>query len=207
MIYSQLSLKEPSPLHFQPTPQLSPCLSLSPAVCLPSLPQGHCTASCLCACICTALPACEDSRLPLLSGSAGKESACNVGDLSSIPGLGRSPGEGKGYPLQYPGLEKSTGSQRVGHDWATFTFISLSLKIQHRRQLLQEAFLLSSSVIRCSSLGSHRAPYLCPSWLTLQGDLKYPLSECKLFRGKAPQNHTYNIERSASSHLTDTKKY
>ena len=39
--------------------------------------------------------------------SAGKESACNVGDLGSIPGLGRSPGEGKGYPLQYSGLENS----------------------------------------------------------------------------------------------------
>ena len=34
-------------------------------------------------------------------GSAGKESACNVGDLGLIPGLGRSPREGKGYPLQY----------------------------------------------------------------------------------------------------------
>ena len=41
-------------------------------------------------------------------GSAGKESACTVGDLlCSIPGLGRSPGEGKGYPLQYSGLENS----------------------------------------------------------------------------------------------------
>ena len=40
-------------------------------------------------------------------GSAGKESACNAGDLGSIPGLGRSPGEVKGYPLQYSGLEKS----------------------------------------------------------------------------------------------------
>ena len=39
--------------------------------------------------------------------SAGKESACNAGDLGSIPGLGRSPGEGKGYPLQYSGLENS----------------------------------------------------------------------------------------------------
>ena len=39
--------------------------------------------------------------------SAGKESACNVGDLGSILGLGRSPGEGKGYPLQYSGLENS----------------------------------------------------------------------------------------------------
>ena len=40
-------------------------------------------------------------------GSAGKESACNAGDLGSIPELGRSPGEGKGYPLQYAGLENS----------------------------------------------------------------------------------------------------
>ena len=41
-------------------------------------------------------------------GSAGKESACNEGDLGSIPGLRRSPGEGKGYPFQYSGLENST---------------------------------------------------------------------------------------------------
>ena len=40
-------------------------------------------------------------------GSGGKESACNVGDLGSIPELGRSPGEGKGYSLQYSGLENS----------------------------------------------------------------------------------------------------
>ena len=40
-------------------------------------------------------------------GSAGKVSSCNVGTLGSIPGLGRSPGEGKGYPLQYSGLENS----------------------------------------------------------------------------------------------------
>ena len=52
-------------------------------------------------------------RLPTLvflgfpCGLAGKESACNVGDLGSIPGLGRCPGEGKGYPLQYSGLENS----------------------------------------------------------------------------------------------------
>ena len=39
--------------------------------------------------------------------SAGKESVCNTGDLGSIPGLGRSPGGGKGYPLQYSGLENS----------------------------------------------------------------------------------------------------
>ena len=53
-------------------------------------------------------------------GSAGKESACNVGDLGSIPGLGRRPGEGKGYPLQYSGLENSM-DYTFRHDWVTFT--------------------------------------------------------------------------------------
>ena len=43
--------------------------------------------------------------LGLPCGSVGKESACNAGDLGSIPGLGRSQGEGKGYPRQYSGLE------------------------------------------------------------------------------------------------------
>ena len=46
-------------------------------------------------------------------GSAGKESACNAGDLGSIPWLVRSPGEGKGYPLQYSGRENSMGC--IGH--------------------------------------------------------------------------------------------
>ena len=45
-------------------------------------------------------------------GSAGKESTCSVGDLGLILGLVRSPGEGKGNPLQYSGLENSKG----GHE-------------------------------------------------------------------------------------------
>ena len=56
-------------------------------------------------------------------GSGGKVSVYNAGDLGSIPGLGRSPGEGNGNPLQYPCLENSMdggtlsmGSQRVGRD-------------------------------------------------------------------------------------------
>ena len=49
-------------------------------------------------------------RMGFLCGAAGKESACNAGDLNSIPGLGKSPGEGKGYPLQYSGLENSMAS-------------------------------------------------------------------------------------------------
>ena len=46
-------------------------------------------------------------KLNFPCGSAGKESACNVGNLGLISGLGRSPGEGKGYPLQYSDLENS----------------------------------------------------------------------------------------------------
>ena len=42
-----------------------------------------------------------------IMSSAGKESACNVGDLVSVPGLGRFPGEGNSYPLQYSGLGNS----------------------------------------------------------------------------------------------------
>ena len=47
------------------------------------------------------------------SGSDRTGSACSTGDLGPVPGLGRSPGEGKGYPLQYSGLENS--KDRVVH--------------------------------------------------------------------------------------------
>ena len=70
------------------------------------------------------------SYLPV--GSDGKESACNAGDPGSIPGSGRSPGEGNGNPLQYFCLQNSMdrgawwatvhGLQRVGHIAATNTF-------------------------------------------------------------------------------------
>ena len=49
----------------------------------------------------------------ILGFPGGKESTCNGGDLGSIPGLGMFPGEGKGYPLQYSGLENSMG--RIVH--------------------------------------------------------------------------------------------
>ena len=52
-------------------------------------------------------PRSEPLKLGFPGGSAGKESACNAGDLGSIPELGRSPEEGTGYPLQYSGLENS----------------------------------------------------------------------------------------------------
>ena len=73
-------------------------------------------------------------------GSAGEESACNVGDVGLIPGLGRSLEEGKGYPLQYSGLEKSVekslGSQRVGHNSAAFTFTFLKKEMATHSNIL-----------------------------------------------------------------------
>ena len=66
--------------------------------------------------------------------SVGKESACNTGDLGSIPGSpGRSPGEGNGSPLQYSCLESPMnrgawqatvhGVARVGHNWTSLHFM------------------------------------------------------------------------------------
>ena len=73
-------------------------------------------------CVCMGFP----------SSSVGKESACNAGNPGSIPGSGRSPGEGNGDPLQYSCLGnsmdrghgglQSMGLQRVRHNCVTFTF-------------------------------------------------------------------------------------
>ena len=70
-------------------------------------------------------------------GSAGKESACNAGDLGSIPGLGRSLGEEKGYPLQYPGLytvySPWSHKELDSTEWF-FTFTFLTDAGKHWRQ-------------------------------------------------------------------------
>ena len=63
-------------------------------------------------------------------GSTSKESACKAGDLGSIPGLGRSPGEGNGHPLQYSGLKNSMDyNPQVAKSWTQlshFHFLSLA---------------------------------------------------------------------------------
>ena len=87
----------------------------------------------------------------LPGGSGGKESACNVGHLGSIPGLGRSPGEGNGNLLQYSGLENSTDKepgrlqsialQRAQHNWATNTFTFIGI-IKSYRDLIRVPLLI-----------------------------------------------------------------
>ena len=70
--------------------------------------------------------------------SDNKESACNAGDPGSIPGSGRSPGEGNGYPLQHSCLRNSMdrgpwqefmGSQRVRHDQMNFITTTINIQI------------------------------------------------------------------------------
>ena len=73
-----------------------------------------------------------------LCGSTGKESICNVGDLGLIPGIGRSPGEGNGYPLQYSGLENSMDCIDHGvaksRTWlSNFHLTSLSIWVNIRK--------------------------------------------------------------------------
>ena len=64
--------------------------------------------------------------MPNPDSSVGKESTYNARDLGSIPGLGRSPGEGKGYPLQYFGLENSMDSPWGCKELDTTEQLSLS---------------------------------------------------------------------------------
>ena len=67
--------------------------------------------------------------------SAGKKSACNVGDLGLIPGLGRSPGKGNSYPLQYSGLENARDCivHGVAKSWTRLSKFHLTLYRDKRR--------------------------------------------------------------------------
>ena len=86
-------------------------------------------------------------------GSAGKESACNVGDLGLIPELGKSPGEGKGYPLQYSGLENSMwNSIPLYSPWGrkesdTTEWLSLSLPLSGTQHLGPRTLILQFALI------------------------------------------------------------
>ena len=91
------------------------------------------------------------------SSSAGKESACSAGDLGSIPGMRRSPGEGKGYPLQYSSLENSMESIVHGvaeSDATEWLSLSLSLSLKAMSAAISVAGLtifkeVSSDVENC----------------------------------------------------------
>ena len=80
---------------------------------------------------------CTFSHEGLPFGSDSRESSCNTGDPSSMPGLGRSPGEGNGHPLQYSGLKNPMDR---GAWWATVHGVTeLDTKLKYLHEGSQEA--------------------------------------------------------------------
>ena len=77
-------------------------------------------------------------------GSDGKESDCNSGDLGSIPGLGRSPGEGHDHPLQYSGLENFIDCKvhEVTKSWAQLS----NIHVHVMSQILSNALSLRTAL-------------------------------------------------------------
>ena len=89
--------------------------------------------------------------LPILgfpSGSAGKESTCNAGDATLIPGLNRSPGGGYGNPLQYSCLENPMDK---GAWWAT----THGVKKSYMTELTENAYTTSQRLLSKSDSSSH----------------------------------------------------
>ena len=81
--------------------------------------------------------------------SAGEGPACNARDLGSIPELGKSPGEGKGYPLQYSGLENSTDR---GAWWAAFHGVAKELEMTEHTRTHTHTVALDTHSIRLSGV-------------------------------------------------------
>ena len=108
-------------------------------------------------------------------GSAGKESACNAGDLGFIPGLGRSPGEGKGYLLQCSGLEnpmdsivhvvaKSRTCLRRLH--SHLSFVDGQTEKLNGCMVSSEGQVLGPRLVYMSSFSLFTFPQLCPNILS-----------------------------------------
>jgi len=94
--------------------------------------------------------------------SAGKESARNVGDLGLIPGLGRSPEEGKGYPLQYSGLENSMDWHGEVHEIAESDMterLSLSLFYMGRWGDGKQMDYIKSQVVNSNAFSKSASGY------------------------------------------------
>ena len=114
--------------------------------------------------------------------SAGKESTCNAGDMDSIPGLGRCPGEENIYSLQYSGLENSIDLQRVRYDWATFTlyfsqwyFYIIKFKFPNLENYKYEEFLWSQN----NSVRKIWQRYISLSWVCALILLNYPFPKIR----------------------------
>ena len=109
-----------------------------------------------------------NNKLGFPCDSAGKESACNAGDLGLIPGLGRSPKEGKGYLLHYSGLENSMdclvhGVSKIGHGLATFTHtLKTTWEVTKLDFILDHKINLNNQILQSLSLEQKGEKHVSP---------------------------------------------
>ena len=114
-------------------------------------------------------------------GSAGKESTCNAGDLALIPGLGRSPGEGKGYPLQYSGLENSMDCIVHG--------------VAKSQTWLSDFHCTGPAFNRGTSLSQSNTEIPVPSWLFLvKGEISPQTCICGMSISQVDRTETLRCE-------------
>ena len=154
------------------------------------------------------------SFLGLPCGSAGKESTCNVGDLGSISGLGRSPGEDNGYQLQYSGLENSTDCRHS--PWGckeldVTEWLSLSVPAPHWQisgerkltNLLTGLTLQFWPLIKCLSTFSGNSAAFCSAFFLFSGaDISQFLFSSKLVTAS---HNTKKIEVMRGGRILSTR--
>ena len=139
-----------------------------------------------------------------IGSSGGKESACNSGDLGSIPGSGISPGKRNGNPLQYSCLESprdrwawwAHGVTRVRHDWAT-TLLPTILRIENSTYVLHYRFQkakwlkqMKTSSGKTLSKGPHHL------LLSPQSPTQKPKSPCSPAELPCTRLHAYNCTQA-----------
>ena len=112
-------------------------------------------------------------------GSSGKESSCNTGDLGSVPGFGRSPGEGNGYPLHYSGLENSMdcivhGITKNQTCLSNFHF-SIYVKIENRQNSLWLCMCVLSHF-------SHVWLFVIPRTIACQAPLSIGILQARILK-------------------------
>ena len=133
------------------------------------------------------------------AGAEVKASACNVGDLASIPGSGRSPGEGNGNPLQYSCLENPMDggawwarvhrSQRVEHNWVT------SFSLSH---------LWKNSYLRLTGVETIKRLFWTLKYCGLEADWKTTQTQT-IYYGKEKNDSEYgtNISNGRAKHQNE----
>ena len=136
-------------------------------------------------------------------GSAGKEPAWNAGDLDSIPGFRRSPREGKGYPLQYSGLENSTDC--IGHGVAkSRTRLSDFLSLHFHNVLCVQGMFFSAKKLTSVPLHSGKARHSLASAAsaTVPSVPQGPIQDTTLHLGSASLNSSGPDSFSVSPSLS-----